>query len=78
MSHSRALGSTGSSVKLSPKSFETRRAPISMPTSKRSPSMTMSLTWPIRGGGGKHHCDTLETRRSAGSSRQLLPASSLT
>ena len=39
-------------------SFETSSAPISMPTSSRSPSSTMSLIWPTRGGGGNVHFAT--------------------
>jgi hypothetical protein len=62
-------------VKLSPKSFDTSNAPISMPTSRRSPSNTISLTCPMRGGGGKHHFATLGVLRSAGNSRQVLPFS---
>src|SRR5262245_9587939 len=77
MSHSTGLGSTFNSLKLAPKSVETSNAPISIPTHRRSSSSTMSLTWPMRGGGGKHHCETLATLRSAGSSRQVLPWFSL-
>ncbi len=56
MSHSRGSGSTTSSVKLLPKSVDTCSEPISTPTQSRSPSSTMSLMWPMRGGGGKVHC----------------------
>ena len=78
MSHSRGSGSTGSSVKLWPKSFDTCSEPISTPTHSRSPSSTMSLIWPMRGGGGKVHFDTVLASRNAFSSRHDLPLSSLT
>src|SRR6516165_5024679 len=77
MSHSTGLGSILSSMKLAPKSEDTSKAPISMPTQRRSPSITMSFTCPMRGGGGKHHCATLATLRRPGSSRQVSPRLSL-
>ena len=71
MSRSRGSGSTSSSVNVSPKSIDTDSVPISTPTSSRSPSSTMSLTWPMRGGGGKNHLSTLGVLRNAG---ELAPA----
>ena len=49
-----------------------------MPTISRSPSRTISLTWPIRGGGGNTHWEQLGTCLNADSSRQFAPLSSLT
>ena len=71
MSRSCGSGSTGNSVNVSPKSIDTDSVPISTPTSSRSPSSTMSLTWPMRGGGGKNHLSTLGVLRNRG---ELAPA----